>query len=115
MLAEVGSLSLEFTRLSQVTGDPAYFKAISRVTDSLDSWQAIERLPHLFPITFDDSQPAYLNGQCVSVLATFSTGSRKLTSPDAYRYSFGGQGETGATVQRSPLLTLQWRCRRQLV
>lgn len=49
VLAEVGSVSLEFTRLSQLTGDPAYFEAISRATDTLDNWRAPERVPHLFP------------------------------------------------------------------
>ena len=31
--AEIGSLSMEFTRLSQVTGDPKYFDATQRIND----------------------------------------------------------------------------------
>jgi mannosyl-oligosaccharide alpha-1,2-mannosidase len=36
LIAEAASASLEFTRLSQLTGDMRYFDAISRVTDVLD-------------------------------------------------------------------------------
>lgn len=35
-LAEVGSLGLEFSRLSQITGDMKYYDAITRITDTLE-------------------------------------------------------------------------------
>lgn len=62
LLAEFGSLSLEFTRLSWLTGDQKYFNAIQRITDALEAAQKQTALPGLWPIVvnaqtleFDDS------------------------------------------------------------
>lgn len=48
--AELGSLTLEFTRLSQLTGDPKYYDAVQRITNILDSHQNRTNLPGLFPV-----------------------------------------------------------------
>ncbi|KAF2270102.1 class I alpha-mannosidase-like protein [Lojkania enalia] len=48
--AELGSLSLEFTRLSQLTGDPKYYDAIQRITDQFEKHQNETAIPGLFPI-----------------------------------------------------------------
>ncbi|KAH8724351.1 glycoside hydrolase [Phaeosphaeriaceae sp. PMI808] len=48
--AELGSLSLEFTRLSQLTGDAKYYDAVQRITNLLDSNQNRTNLPGLFPV-----------------------------------------------------------------
>jgi mannosyl-oligosaccharide alpha-1,2-mannosidase len=53
MLAEFGSLSLEFTRLTQLTGDPKYFDAIQRVTDNLEEAQSKTAIPGLWPTFLD--------------------------------------------------------------
>ncbi|OKL59206.1 hypothetical protein UA08_05920 [Talaromyces atroroseus] len=53
LLAEVGSLSVEFTRLTQLTGDPKYFDAIQRVTDHLEKAQSKTGIPGLWPMTVD--------------------------------------------------------------
>jgi mannosyl-oligosaccharide alpha-1,2-mannosidase len=53
LLAELGSLSLEFTRLSQITGDPKYFDAVQRVADNLAHAQPHTMLPGLWPILID--------------------------------------------------------------
>ncbi|KAJ5770821.1 uncharacterized protein N7511_002872 [Penicillium nucicola] len=53
LLAEIGSLSLEFTRLSQITNDPKYFDAIQRITDNLQKSQNQTRLPGMWPLSFD--------------------------------------------------------------
>jgi mannosyl-oligosaccharide alpha-1,2-mannosidase len=50
LLAEIGSLSLEFTRLSQLSGDMRYFDAIQRITDVLDLQQNRTKLPGMWPI-----------------------------------------------------------------
>jgi mannosyl-oligosaccharide alpha-1,2-mannosidase len=50
LLAEIGSLSLEFTRLSQLTGDPKFYDAIQRLTDLLESVQDFTSLPGLWPV-----------------------------------------------------------------
>ena len=50
LIAELGSLSLEFTRLSQVTENPKYFDAIQRVTDVLADVQPQTKIPGLWPV-----------------------------------------------------------------
>ena len=50
LVAEIGSLSLELTRLSQLTGDERYYDAIKRITDQFQLQQQHTRLPGLFPL-----------------------------------------------------------------
>lgn len=51
LIAEIGSLSLEFTRLSQLTADSKYFDAIQRITDVLERAQNSTLIPGLWPTT----------------------------------------------------------------
>ncbi|QSZ29201.1 hypothetical protein DSL72_003712 [Monilinia vaccinii-corymbosi] len=53
ILAQIASLSLEFIRLSQVTGDPKYEKAIQRITDQLENTQNTTALPGMWPTAVD--------------------------------------------------------------
>lgn len=53
LLAEVGSLSLEFTRLTQLTEDPKFYDAIQRVTDNLEKGQSKSSIPGLWPMIVD--------------------------------------------------------------
>ncbi|EED14955.1 class I alpha-mannosidase [Talaromyces stipitatus ATCC 10500] len=53
LLAEVGSLSLEFTRLTQLTGDPKYYDAIQRVSNNLEKSQSKTTIPGLWPMVVD--------------------------------------------------------------
>ena len=53
MSAELGSLSLEFTRLSQLTGDNKYYDAVQRISDHFDREQNQTRIPGLFPVYLD--------------------------------------------------------------
>ncbi|KAF2470339.1 seven-hairpin glycosidase [Lindgomyces ingoldianus] len=55
VLAEIGSLSVEFTRLAQVTGDIKYYDAIARITDQLEEFQNRTRLPGMWPTYLDAS------------------------------------------------------------
>lgn len=48
--AAVGTLSMEFTRLSQITGNDKYFDAIDRVKDVLQKTQNQTVLPGMWPI-----------------------------------------------------------------
>ena len=50
LVAEIGSLTLEFTRLSQLTGDPKYFDAVQRITDEFERSQQKTRLPGMWPV-----------------------------------------------------------------
>ena len=49
ILANLASLTLEFTRLSQLTGDMRWFDAVQRITNILDKQQARTRLPGMWP------------------------------------------------------------------
>jgi len=53
LLAEVGSFTLEFTRLSQLTGDPKWYDAIARITDVFDTSQNKTKIPGLWPVMLD--------------------------------------------------------------
>ncbi|OWO99303.1 hypothetical protein B2J93_411 [Marssonina coronariae] len=55
-LAELGSLSLEFTRLAQLTKEPKYYDAVARVTQALSEWQDRgTKLIGVFPESVDAS------------------------------------------------------------
>ncbi|KAK6005854.1 hypothetical protein QM012_007496 [Aureobasidium pullulans] len=60
VLAEIGSLSVEFTRLAQLTKEPKYYDAIDRITDAFLEWQNASGsnatyMPGLFPVHIDAS------------------------------------------------------------
>lgn len=57
LIAEAASASVEFTRLSQLTGDMRYFDAISRVTNVLDEQQQSTKLPGMWPISVNMRKP----------------------------------------------------------
>ena len=50
LVSEIGSLSLEFTRLSQLTGDSRWYDAIHRITQLFDAQQHETRLRGLWPV-----------------------------------------------------------------
>ncbi|KAL4994044.1 glycoside hydrolase [Aspergillus recurvatus] len=77
VLAELASSSLEFTRLSQLTGDMRYFDAASRITDMLDSQAGHTRIPGLWPVTVD------LQNGDLTRASTFSFGGM---ADSAYEY-----------------------------
>ncbi|CAJ2507953.1 Uu.00g091390.m01.CDS01 [Anthostomella pinea] len=56
LVAEVGSLSLEFTKLSQLTGDMQYYDAIQRIYDDLERGQGMSLLPGMWPVVVDASK-----------------------------------------------------------
>ncbi|RMZ75007.1 hypothetical protein DV737_g5519, partial [Chaetothyriales sp. CBS 132003] len=49
LLAEFGSLTLEFTRLAQLTGEDKYYDAVHRLSSELYKAQLETRLPGLWP------------------------------------------------------------------
>ncbi|KAK4613195.1 Mannosyl-oligosaccharide 1,2-alpha-mannosidase IB [Fulvia fulva] len=62
VMAELGTLSLEFTRLAQLTLEPKYYDAIARITDEFEKWQNNTRLPGMWPTIMDASgceKPVY--------------------------------------------------------
>ncbi|KAK3394343.1 glycoside hydrolase [Podospora didyma] len=57
--AAVGTLSMEFTRLSQITGNPKYFSVIDNIKLELEKTQNSTNLPGMWP-TFVDLQDNFL-------------------------------------------------------
>lgn len=55
VMAELGTLSLEFTRLAQLTGNITYYDAVARVTDELEQLQTKTLIPGLWPLKLDAS------------------------------------------------------------
>ncbi|OAL53545.1 mannosyl-oligosaccharide 1,2-alpha-mannosidase IC [Pyrenochaeta sp. DS3sAY3a] len=51
-LVSIGSLTMEFTRLSQLTGDMRYFDAVQRLTNILESQQYTTKLPGMWPLEY---------------------------------------------------------------
>lgn len=57
-VAEIGSMTMEFTRLAQLTGEDKYYDAIARIIDALGELQNREHgtaIPGLFPEHLDAS------------------------------------------------------------
>lgn len=52
-VAEVGSLTLEFTRLSQLTGEDKWFDAVQRVMDFFEEEQGRTKLVGMWPQSVD--------------------------------------------------------------
>ncbi|OIW29851.1 seven-hairpin glycosidase [Coniochaeta ligniaria NRRL 30616] len=59
LVSEIGSLSLEFTKLSQLTGDMKYYDAVQRISDAFEKAQDTTRLPGMWPVVVDASKPAF--------------------------------------------------------
>jgi mannosyl-oligosaccharide alpha-1,2-mannosidase len=50
LVSEPGSLTLEFTRLSQITGDPRYYDAVQRIMDVFEKQQDQTKIPGMWPV-----------------------------------------------------------------
>jgi len=59
LVSEIGSLSLEFTKLSQLTGDAKYYDAVQRISDVFEDSQQGTKLPGMWPIVVDAATPAF--------------------------------------------------------
>ncbi|KAK4141848.1 glycoside hydrolase [Dichotomopilus funicola] len=68
--AAVGSLSLEFTRLSQLSGDPKYYRAIDGVKRELVRTQNETSLPGMWPIFIDLQNRFFAPGTSFSLGAS---------------------------------------------
>ncbi|KAI4175794.1 MAG: hypothetical protein LQ343_001407 [Gyalolechia ehrenbergii] len=69
VLAEIGSLSLEFTRLAQITKEAKYYDAIARITDEFERWQNDTKIPGLWPKHVDASGCKKLDSSDISPVA----------------------------------------------
>lgn len=62
LLAEIGSMSLEFTRLSLLTGDPKWFDAVQRITDLMAAQQGKTALAGLWPLIVNAQDAIFHQG-----------------------------------------------------
>lgn len=67
LIAELGSLSLEFTRLTQLTGDAKFHDAIQRISDCLEGQQSQTKVPGLFPHTVNARECYFGDGVTFSI------------------------------------------------
>jgi mannosyl-oligosaccharide alpha-1,2-mannosidase len=74
VLAELGSLSVEFTRLAQITKEHKYYDAIARITDELEAFQKNTSLPGLWPTIIDASGCKKPENSAVNVAQSSSKG-----------------------------------------
>lgn len=56
LVSELGSLSLEFTKLSQLTGDMKYYDAVQRIADVFEGSQDDTKLPGMWPVIVASSE-----------------------------------------------------------
>ncbi|KAK1766456.1 putative glycoside hydrolase [Phialemonium atrogriseum] len=90
-VAELGSLSMEFTHLAQLTGKNKYYDAVARITDALEDYQNRgTALPGIFPERIDASGCNRTAAQLNS-LAASSKGARAqaeaaedISDPEGY-------------------------------
>ena len=61
LVAEIGSLSLEFTRLSQLSGDPKYFDAVQRITQHFLRQQNMTKLPGMWPVVVNAKEARFID------------------------------------------------------
>ncbi|KZZ89731.1 glycoside hydrolase family 47 protein [Moelleriella libera RCEF 2490] len=62
LVAEICSLSMEFTRLSQITGDSKWFDAVQRIAEVLAQQQESTALPGMWPLVVDTEQLKFNEG-----------------------------------------------------
>ena len=93
VLAEIGSLSMEFIRLAQITREDRYYDAVARVTDEFELMQNKSRLPGLWPMYVDasggcvlseiqDVRPSASETLSSESLSSVKTGSEKDSAPN---------------------------------
>ena len=87
-MAELGSLSLEFTRLAQITGEAKYFDAVQRITDALEEALPYMSIEDLWPTDLDLSGCRLENDKCEE------QGLRPVPWDEREAYSFGGKADS---------------------
>ncbi|WDK11600.1 glycosyl hydrolase family 47 [Colletotrichum graminicola] len=62
LVAEIGSLSMEFTRLSILTGDPKWWDATQRIMEIFEAQQNKTNLPGLWPLVVNPEKEVFYEG-----------------------------------------------------
>ena len=101
-LATVGTLSMEFTRLSQLTGDPKFFSAIDRIKLGLADSQDKTKLPGLWPTHFNLQHGFGVDSPLFTMGAAADSGYEYL--PKMYAL-LGGLDETYGEMHKKSMET----------
>lgn len=75
VLAEIGSLNMEFIRLAQITKNNKYYDAVARITDALEAFQNHTKIPGLWPLSIDATGGCAI-GDLQKELVEASTGTK---------------------------------------
>jgi len=67
LAAELGSFTLEFTRLSQLTDNSKYYDAAQRVMDVFEREQSKTKLPGLWPHTLNARTGSFTDGSLFTI------------------------------------------------
>ena len=62
LLADLGSHTMEFTRLSLLTKDPKYYETVARITDMLSDTQMDTKVPGLWPTKIGNTRDTIDSG-----------------------------------------------------
>lgn len=115
-IAELGTLSMEFTRLAQLTGKDKYYDAVARITDALEEWQnrddeTAPQIPGIFPENIDASG---CNASATSALreaslqAQLQAQTAELEDPQGYvPAAAGNTGALDVSTQGRPSVEFQ--------
>ncbi|KAK4128095.1 glycoside hydrolase family 47 protein [Parathielavia appendiculata] len=102
--AAAGSLSLEFTRLSQLTGDPKYYHAIDGVKKALERTQNKTSLPGMWPVFVDLQNDFFTPGTSFSLGAAADSAYEYLSKMHAL---LGGLDPTYERLHTKAMATAQ--------
>ncbi|OIW24123.1 glycoside hydrolase family 47 protein [Coniochaeta ligniaria NRRL 30616] len=100
--AAMATLSLEFTRLSQLTGDPKFYTVIDGIKHELNRTQDATRLPGMWPIYVNLKKDFVVDGSTFTLGAQADSGYEYL--PKMYAL-LGGLDETYATMHKKAMET----------
>ncbi|KAK2610238.1 hypothetical protein N8I77_003688 [Diaporthe amygdali] len=115
-IAELGTLSMEFTRLAQLTGKDKYYDAIARITDALEEWQNRddETAPTLAGIFPENVDASGCNASATAAIKEASLRAQQqaetaiLQEPEGYvPPAAGSSGATHASTQGRPSVEFQ--------
>ena len=70
LVAEIGSLTMEFTKLSMLTGDPKWYDAVERIVGLLDEQQYKTYLPGMWPVTINATSGDFTKDSLFTLSAT---------------------------------------------
>ncbi|KAJ4324532.1 hypothetical protein N0V94_001272 [Neodidymelliopsis sp. IMI 364377] len=98
IIAELASFSLEFTRLSQLTGDMRYYDAVTRVTAVLASQQNQTKIPGLWPVGINVQKPDLTQNTLFSLGAMADSAYEYLAKTYQLLHNTGETASTYATM-----------------